>query len=326
MKGIFIDGAAGFIGSHLCERLLEKDYRIAGFDNLTGSSIDPKYKWKNIAGIVRNANFHLYEGDIRIKEKLEMPFFWENIDTVVHLAAQTGVRPSVQDPILHYKTNVIGLVNVLQLCVRYGIKNLVFASSSSVYGDNPHVPFVEGDKADSPLSPYAATKKAGENICHVFHKIYGMNIACLRPFTVYGPRQRKDMAISLFTRKIYNGEKITLFGDVSNSRDYTYVDDVVSGIIGAIEHNQGYEIYNIGGGKPISLAMLVRLIESRLGKEAEVEYSPMQVGEAHHTFACINKARRMLGYGVTVGIEEGLSRYIDWFIKEQEYVQARPPC
>lgn len=315
---ILVTGGAGFIGSHLIERLISEGHKVICFDDFSGLETSYDFKWKNIKNVIDDkSRFRLVQGDVREKGYSEIPFEQEKLDAVIHLAAKTGVRPSVQDPVLHCKVNVVGTVNVLQLCVKYGIKNLVFASSSSIYGSNSKIPFSEDDKADSPLSPYAATKKAGENMCYVYHKIYGLNVTCLRPFTVYGPRQRKEMAISSFTKKIINGSKITIFGDGSNSRDYTYVDDVVDGFIKSLYTNKGYRIYNVGCGNPVSLNDLILLIEFRLGRKAEIDYGSMQPGEVNHTYADISKAREHLGYSPKIGIEEGLRRYIDWYLSEE---------
>ncbi len=315
---ILVTGGAGFLGSHICDRLIDEGHTVVCFDTFVAST-NYLFKHSNLMSIANNPNFGIINGDIRNKEQLEVCFKWEPLDAVIHLAAQTGVRPSVQDPMLYYKTNVLGTVNILQLCAAYGIKNLVFASSSSIYGNNPIVPFREDMKADKQLSPYAATKKAGENACYVFHKLYGINVVCLRPFTVYGPRQRKEMAISSFTRKIHAGEEITLFGDATNSRDYTYVSDAVKGFISALYCNKGYEIYNIGGSNPISLSSLVEIIEQALGKKACITHDTMQLGEAYHTYADISKAKAKLGYSAIVSIEDGIKKYIDWYLGDIKY-------
>ena len=315
---ILVTGGAGFIGSHLSEALLQEGHHVVCFD-IFGEwrgSLNALYKKKNMSSIISNPQYRVFEGDLQRKEYIDIPFHNEKIDVVVHLAAQTGVRPSVQDPNVHYKVNVLGTLYLLQKCVEYGVKKLVFASSSSVYGNNPHIPFSEDDKVDYPLSPYAATKKAGENLCYVFHKLYGMDIVCLRLFTVYGPRQRKEMLISSFTNKIYNGEPVTIFGDGLNRRDYTYITDVVMAFTEVLRHIKGYEVYNIGRSDPVTLSKVINLIERKLGKKSEVNYSPMQPGEANQTYANISKARSVLGYDPEVRIEKGISLYIDWFLGE----------
>jgi len=311
---ILVTGGAGFIGSHLTERLLNRGERVICIDNFNEST-NQEFKLRNIKSIKDHSNYRLVDVDVRKKEFVEEVFSQEDIDVVFHLAAQTGVRPSVQNPVLHYKVNVIGTIHILQACVKFKVPQLIFASSSSVYGCNSKFPYNEDDKADNQLSPYAATKKAGENACFVYHKLHGLDVVCIRPFTVYGPRQRKEMAISLFTRQINEGETITIFGDGSNSRDYTYVSDAVEGFVKAIGIH-GYEIFNTGGGKPVTLKQLITMIETKLGKEAQVKYSTMQLGEVDHTCADINKSHSQLHYSAKVGIEEGLDKYIDWFRSE----------
>jgi len=316
---ILVTGGAGFIGSHLSERLLEEGHKVICFDNFSdfgGGSDYVAIKWKNISNCINDPEYKLVSGDIRNRTDVNAPFEEKKIDVVIHLAARTGVRPSVQDPPLCYKVNVLGTINVLQLCVQYNVKQLIFASSSSIYGCNSKIPFLESDKVDSPLSPYAATKKAGENICFVYHKLYDLHTTILRPFTVYGPRQRKKMAISSFTRQISNGEKITIFGDGTNSRDYTFVEDAIEGFVKSIGR-KGFEIFNIGGGNPISLSKLICLIEEKVGKKAEIEYDQMQPGEVTHTFASTEKAKILLGYSSKIKIEEGLSRYIEWYRRDK---------
>lgn len=314
---ILITGGAGFIGSHLTERLLSKEERVICIDNFNEST-NQEFKYRNIKGIRDNENYRIVDADVRRKELVDEVFAQEDIDLVFHLAAQTGVRPSVQNPVLHYKVNVIGTVNILQACVRFKVPQLIFASSSSIYGCNSKYPYSEDDKSDNQLSPYAATKKAGENICFVYHKLYGLDVTCIRPFTVYGPRQRKEMAISLFTRQIHNDEVITIFGDGSNSRDYTYVSDAVDGFVKAMGRT-GFEIFNTGGGNPVTLKQLIAMIETKLGKKAQVQYSPMQLGEVDHTCADTTKSYIELNYKAQIGIDEGLEKYINWF-KEENYV------
>lgn len=312
---ILITGGAGFIGSHLCERLIAENHKVLCYDNFTGS-VNRDFKWKNIFSLKNNDNFKLVDADILDEDNLDYIFSSNSIDIVIHLAAKTGVRPSVQDPTLHYNVNVMGLLNLLRVCNRFNVKKFVFASSSSIYGNNLNVPFKESEKSDGPLSPYAATKKACENLLYVFHWLYGFDVVCIRPFTVYGPRQRKDMAISLFTRKINNNEKITIFGDETNKRDYTYVDDIVDGFVSAMYNLKGYEVYNIGGSNPVDLKSLVSIIENKLDKKASVCYSSMQPGEAIMTHADITKARNKLGYEPKIKIEEGINRFIDWYLDE----------
>ena len=314
MSTILVTGGAGFIGSHLSERLLSEGNKVICLDNFNEST-NKLFKYRNVGDILNHDSYRLIDGDVRKKEDLDKIFTRHGIDIIIHLAAQTGVRPSVQNPVLHYKVNVVGTVNILQACVKHKVQQLIFASSSSIYGCNSKFPFAEDDKADNQLSPYAATKKAGENACYVYHSLHGLNTTCIRPFTVYGPRQRKEMAISLFTRQISNGETITIFGDGSNSRDYTYISDAVDGFVKAIGRT-GFEIFNTGGGNPISLLDLIRLIENKLGKKVNVKHSPMQLGEVNHTCADTNKSYNELGYSATVPIEEGVEKYIRWYKDE----------
>jgi len=313
---ILIVGGAGFIGSHLSERLVLEGHTVICFDNFSGSS-NANFKYKNIDSLLKSSKFYLVNGDIQNYDSIGFPFYQHKIDAVYHLAAQTGVRPSVQNPEYHYKVNVLGTLHLLKACVANGVKKIIFASSSAVYGNNPNIPFSEEDTTSFPLSPYASSKTAGEHLMYVFHKMHNIDIACLRPFTVYGPRQRKDMAISRFTRQIFNGETITIFGDGQNSRDYTFVEDIVTGFVGALDINHGYEIYNIGCSNPTTLSTLINLIETRLVMKATIEYSPMQVGEAVQTYADITKARIAFGYSPKVMIKEGIDRYIDWYLREE---------
>lgn len=240
----------------------------------------------------------------------------EKIDIVAHLAARAGVRPSIQYPLLYAEVNIRGTLSLLEACRKNNVGRLVFASSSSVYGNNPKIPFAESDPVDNPISPYAATKKAGELICHTYHHLYGINIACLRYFTVYGPRQRPEMAIHQFTRLIHQGKKVALFGDGSSRRDYTYIDDAVAGTMGALIQAQGYEIYNIGESQTISLLELIQTIEQRVGKKALIEYLPVQPGDVERTYADIRKARERLGYRPQTKIQEGLGRFVRWYLDE----------
>lgn len=312
---VLVTGGAGFIGSHLCERLIDDGHKVICYDNFTGS-VNRDFKWKNISSLKYQNKFELVDVDILVEKDVNKVFSENIIDCVFHLAAKTGIRPSVQDPVLHYNVNVMGLLNLLRACNRNNVKKFVFASSSSIYGNSPNVPFKETDKVDTQLSPYAATKKAGENLLHVFHWLYGFDVACLRPFTVYGPRQRKDMAISLFTRKINNGENITIFGNETNKRDYTYVDDVVDGFMKAMYNLRGFEVYNIGCSNPVDLNHIVGIIKHKLNKDISLDHSPMQPGEAIITHADITKARNYLGYDPKIKIEEGIIRYIEWYLDE----------
>ena len=310
-----VTGGAGFIGSHLVERLLAEGHGVIGLDNFD-NFYDPALKRRNLTRALPNPKFRLVEGDLRGEGILEKIFQEENIEIVAHLAARAGVRPSIQNPLLYSDVNIRGTLTLLEACKKHGVRRLVFASSSSVYGNNPKIPFAEVDPVDNPISPYAATKKAGELICHTYHHLYGIDVACLRYFTVYGPRQRPEMAIHQFTRLIHQGKKVALFGDGSSRRDYTYIDDAIAGTMGALIKEHGYEIYNIGESQTISLAELIQAIEQRVGKRARVEYLPAQPGDVERTYADIRKASERLGYRPQTKIEEGLDRFVRWYLDE----------
>ncbi|MDH4264833.1 MAG: GDP-mannose 4,6-dehydratase, partial [Deltaproteobacteria bacterium] len=273
-------------------------------------------KRRNLTRALQDPGFRLVEGDLRDEGILEKIFQEENIEIVAHLAARAGVRPSIQNPLLYSDVNIRGTLTLLEACKKHGVRRLVFASSSSVYGNNPKIPFAEVDPVDNPISPYAATKKAGELICHTYHHLYGIDVACLRYFTVYGPRQRPEMAIHQFTRLIHQEKKVALFGDGSSRRDYTYIDDAIAGTMGALIKEHGYEIYNIGESQTISLAELIQAIEQRVGKRARVEYLPAQPGDVERTYADIRKASERLGYRPQTKIQEGLDRFVHWYLDE----------
>jgi UDP-glucuronate 4-epimerase len=232
---------------------------------------------------------------------------------VVHLAARAGVRPSLTDPLLYQDVNIRGTIALLESCKAHGIKNFIFASSSSVYGENQRVPFTEKDLDIQPISPYGATKRAGELLCYSYHHLYGINFACLRIFTAYGPRQRPEMAIHKFTRLIDRGEKIPIYGDGSSRRDYTYIDDLIDGILGVIHYHKGFEVYNLGESQTTSLKELIQLIEKAIGKKANVERLEAQPGDVSVTYADITKAKRMLKYQPGVKMEEGIKRFVEWY-------------
>ncbi|WP_128544381.1 NAD-dependent epimerase/dehydratase family protein [Larkinella soli] len=309
---ILLTGGAGFIGSTLAEQLLSAGHRVVCLDNLD-PYYDPRLKRENLRQALAHPAFRFQEGDIRDRELLAALFSENAFDAVIHLAARAGVRPSVQDPALYYDVNVNGTLALLQAMQQAGVTKMVFASSSSVYGDSARIPFDETDPVDKPLSPYAASKRAAELLCHTFHHLYGFDIFCLRFFTVYGPRQRPEMAISHFTDQILHGRPINVFGDGSTARDYTYIDDIVSGIRKSLESLNGYEILNIGGSDPISLTGLIRVIEQTVGREALIHRLPMQPGDVQRTYATIDKARQITGYEPSVRIEEGIRRFVEWF-------------
>lgn len=312
-----VTGGAGFIGSHLIDRLLKEGHGVVCFDNFD-NFYSPVMKWGNVTCHVDNPFFKLVSGDVTNVRSLKKAFCGDKIDAVIHLAAQAGVRPSVQNPALHFEVNVIGTINVLEFCRKNKVQKIVYASSSSVYGNHPDVPFVETYKVDRPLCPYAASKKAGELICYTYHHLYGMDVACIRPFTVYGSRQRLEMAIPLFTRLIYQGQQLIVHGDGTIRRDFTHVSDVVDGIVRTLDKEHGYEIYNLGTSQTTNLNHLIKFIQDSLGieKAPDIKYAPPGEGEAQITYANIDKARQLLGYEPKMSIREGLKEYVDWYLKE----------
>jgi len=314
MSTILVTGGAGFIGSHLCERLLRDGIRVICLDNFD-SFYDPNIKIKNAERMAKRFPdlFELVTGDIRNPEHLKRIFEKNKIDSVVHLAARAGVRPSIAEPLLYQDVNIRGTMVLLEACKENGVHNFIFASSSSVYGENQRVPFKEEDLDIQPISPYGVTKRAGELLCYSYHHLYGMNIACLRIFTAYGPRQRPEMAIHKFTRLIDQGEKIPIYGDGSSRRDYTYIDDLVDGILGVIRYHNGFEIYNLGESQTTSLKELIRLIEEAFGKKVNIEMLEPQPGDVSTTYADITKAKRMLKYQPNVKMEEGIKRFVEWY-------------
>lgn len=307
-----VTGGAGFVGSHLIENLLAEGHHIVCLDNFN-KYYNPSIKRSNIQTALKNDQYQLIEGDILDDELLQSLFSGNSFDVIVHLAARAGVRPSIQDPLLYERVNVQGTMNLLEQCRIHGIKRFVFASSSSVYGANKKVPFSELDSVDNPISPYAATKKAGELICYTYHQLYGISVNCLRFFTVYGPRQRPDMAIHKFARLIHDGKPIPVFAQGKSKRDYTFIDDIVQGIKAAINHCDGYRIYNLGESKTVDLMYLIELLQKNLGKKAELEFLPDQPGDVPITYADISRAKQELKYNPQVGIEDGIERFTAWF-------------
>lgn len=314
MKAV-VTGAAGFIGSHLTERLLNDGWSVTGIDNFD-EFYDPRIKRRNIAACLSNPRFKLVEADIRNKAAMEQAIAGDT-ETIVHLAARAGVRPSIADPVLYADVNVNGTVVLLEVARQRGIPKFIFASSSSVYGNNRKVPFSEGDNVDFPISPYAATKKAGELICHTYHHLHGLAVNCLRFFTVYGPRQRPDLAIHKFARLIEQGKPIPVYGDGTMMRDFTYIDDIVNGVVAAIDRCTGYDIYNLGESRPVSVNDLIADLEFALGKKAVKNYLPLQPGDVDRTFADVSKAERDLGYKPATDIRTGLARFVAWLRQEQ---------
>ncbi|HEX8898289.1 MAG TPA: GDP-mannose 4,6-dehydratase [Chthoniobacterales bacterium] len=318
MRSILITGGAGFIGSHLVDRLIaEDDWRLTIVDDFN-DFYDPSLKRANVEPHLANPNFKLVTADIRDFYSLHEVFNEGRFDCVVHLAARAGVRPSLTEPRLFVETNINGTTNPLELARQHGVKQFVFGSSSSVYGENQKVPFSEDDPIFNPISPYAATKAAGELLCHTYAHLYDIRVVCLRFFTVYGARQRPDLAIHKFAKLIENDQPIPVFGDGTTRRDYTYIDDIVAGVRAAIDYDESpYEIINLGESRTVELRELISLLERALGKRAQVDRQPTQPGDVPQTFADITKARRLLHYNPQTQIEDGIERFVEWFRKRQ---------
>ena len=308
---VLVTGGAGFIGSHLCERLLSDGEEVVCLDNFD-PFYDPQIKRKNIACCLENKSFSLVEGDIRDGECVAKVLAEKGVDIIVHLAAKAGVRPSIEEPLVYQDVNINGTMVLLEGAKQYGVRKFIFGSSSSVYGNNKKVPFSEDDNVDYPISPYAATKKAGELICHSYHHLYDIDIMSLRFFTVYGARQRPDLAIHKFARLIESNQPIPVFGDGSMRRDFTYVEDIIQGVIGAMHNCRGYEIYNLGESQPIRLDRLIEEIEKALGKKAIINRLPVQPGDVRQTYADISKAQKRLGYKPNTDITTGLRHFVSW--------------
>ncbi|MFN2510498.1 MAG: GDP-mannose 4,6-dehydratase [Pyrinomonadaceae bacterium] len=314
MKNILITGGAGFIGSHLVDHLLaEGDWAVTVVDDFN-DFYAPEIKRHNVRGHQENPDYKLIEADIRVPTALEPVFNQTQFEAIVHLAARAGVRPSLSDPQLYAETNINGTVNLLEEARRHRVKQFVFGSSSSVYGINAKVPFSEEDPIRQPISPYAATKAAGELLCHTYSHLYDLRTVCLRFFTVYGARQRPDLAIHKFARLISEGKPIPVFGDGGSSRDYTYIDDIIAGVRAAIDFDQtNYDVFNLGESRTVELRELISLIELELGQKAIIESQPWQPGDVPQTFADISKARRLLGYNPQTQIEDGIRKFVEWF-------------
>ena len=314
MKNLLVTGGAGFIGSHLVDRLLATDIEHVSVVDDFNSFYDPSIKRDNIREHLKDSRYQIHEVDIRDRDALAEVFKANNFDCVVHLAARAGVRPSLAEPQLYTETNVNGTLNLLDLAREHHVKQFVFGSSSSVYGINAKVPFSEDDPIRQPISPYAATKGAGELLCHTYSHLYGMRCICLRFFTVYGPRQRPDLAIHKFAKLISQHQPIPVFGDGTTRRDYTYVDDIIDGVIAAIDYDRScYEVINLGESRTVELNELISLLEKELDSHANIDRQPPQPGDVPQTFADISKARALLGYQPKTQIEEGLHRFVEWF-------------
>jgi UDP-glucuronate 4-epimerase len=312
---VLVTGGAGFIGSHLVEKLLAAGHEVVILDDFN-DFYDPQIKHANIEGFAKDATVcHI---DLRDSSSVRSLFHREKVDAIAHLAARAGVRPSIQQPRLYYDTNVTGTLHLLEAARVTGIERFIFASSSSVYGASKTSPFSEDQHLTQTLSPYGATKVAGEFLCSTYSHLYQMRVVALRYFTVYGPRQRPDLAIHQFTRRIYTGQPIDQFGDGSTRRDYTYIDDVIQGTVAALDYEgPRYDVFNLGESETIQLKELISAIENALGKKAIINRLPEQLGDMPLTCADISKARKLLGYKPTTRLSDGLPRFIDWFFRSQ---------
>lgn len=309
---IFVTGGAGFIGSHLCENLLKNGHQVVCLDNFD-PFYQPGIKERNIAGLLNNPNFNLLRGDIRDRLILDDIFRSRSVDAVVHLAAKAGVRPSIQQPVEYMDVNVTGTASLLEAMHQAGVKRFIFGSSSSIYGNQEKMPFSESDDVSFPISPYAASKRSGELLAHTYHHLHGMEVACLRFFTVYGPRQRPDLAIHKFTQMALAGQPIPLYGDGLTRRDYTYVEDIVGGISRLLDNrNWGFEIFNLGCGQPITLLDMVHALEQALNKTLKINYLEKQPGDVEQTHADISKARSFFGYHPSISFADGVRRFVEW--------------
>jgi len=317
---ILVTGAAGFIGSHLCRALLGRGDRVIGLDNF--DSFYPRaQKEDNLAFAAEAGPLEFVKGDLREAETLDRCLTTGTgaPEAVIHLAALAGVRPSLGDPLRYQDVNLNGTTQLLEAMRRHGVTRLIFASSSSVYGRNSQIPFREDCPVDSPISPYAATKKAGELLTHVYHHLYGFSVHCLRFFTVYGPRQRPDLAIRKFAELINAGRPITIFGDGSQSRDFTYIDDIVAGILASLDRLTGYRVFNLGRGLTVSVIRLVELLGAALGQAPLIERRPPQPGDMGHTQAAIDRAARELGFNPATDLEDGLKLFTAWLTDNNGY-------
>jgi len=318
---ILVTGGAGFIGSNLLDRLSGGGEDLVCWDDFN-DYYDPRIKRGNIAPLLQAKRIRLYEGDICDRDLGEKIFRENKIRTVVHLAARAGVRPSLKDPLLYERTNGVGTATLLELARKHEIAKFVFGSSSSVYGNSRRLPFSEDDPVDAPISPYAVTKRAGELMCHTYHAVHKMNIACLRFFTVYGPRGRPDMAIYLFTDKMERGQEIVMYGDGSTRRDYTFVSDILDGIEGAMRFDGGFGIFNLGESRTTELRRLIELVAQATGREPKIRREPPQPGDVDATYADISRARQSLGYNPGFPIEKGIPLFVEWYRKHVRPLKA----
>jgi len=318
---ILITGGAGFIGSHLADRRLERGDRVVVLDDFN-DFYDPQVKRANVAPHLSNPCYRIVEGDIRDGRLVDSLFQSERFDAVIHLAARAGVRPSIAEPVLYEEVNCVGTLRLLEAAAAHGNPRFLFASSSSVYGANSRLPFREDDPIDKPISPYATTKRSGELLVFNYHHLRGLPAVCLRFFTVYGPRQRPEMAIARFIRGIEAGAPIPFYGDGTSRRDYTYIDDIAEGVEAALASDIAFDIVNLGGARPVTLADLVRAVEAATGGTARLERLPAQPGDMPVTFASVEKAERLLGFRARVPLAEGLRRSVEWHRRQTRSVTA----
>ena len=312
-ENILVTGCAGFIGMHLSKTLLEQGHRVIGVDNLN-DYYDVRLKNDRLMTLKKYELFSFIKLDISNKEALESVFKSNSIDKVVNLAAQAGVRYSLENPNSYIESNVLGFMNILECCRHYNIKGLVYASSSSVYGGNTVIPFSVDHVVDSPISIYAASKKANELMAHSYYHLFGLKSTGLRFFTVYGSWGRPDMAMYIFAEKILKGEPISVYNYGKMKRDFTYIDDIVSGVISSIENNFNFEIFNLGNSSSEPLMDVISILESKIGKNAIINYEPMQLGDVVNTFADIEKSKLKLGFSPKTKIKEGISHFLDWYL------------
>ena len=307
-----VTGGAGFIGSHVIKTLLDRNDFVVCIDDFN-DYYDPKLKEYRINEFIQHKNFKLYRKDIRDFKAIEKIFIENKIDKVIHLAARAGVRSSISNPLLYEEVNINGTLKLLELAKEFKIKNFIFASSSSVYGETMKLPFSEKNPCNSPISPYGATKCAGELLCYTYHCLYKIPITCLRFFTVYGPKGRPDMALFKFTKLISEGKEIPVFGQGNMKRNFTYISDIVDGIVAAADKNLNFEIINLGGSETIDLKVFIKIIEKAFGKKAKKKQLPMQPGDVRTTWADCSKAERLLDYAPKIKIEEGIKLFVEWF-------------
>jgi UDP-glucuronate 4-epimerase len=314
MSKTLVTGGAGFIGSSLTAQLLLKQNQVICVDDFN-DYYPPRYKKENIAPFLKHKKFTLYKGDIRNEKFLEKVFSKTKPTIIIHLAARAGVRPSILEPKLYFDVNLLGTINLLELAKRFSVSQFILGSSSSIYGNNAQIPFCEDEQNLQPISPYGISKLAAEKECYLYNTLYGLPVTILRFFTVYGPKGRPDMAPYLFTKAILKGKTIKKFGDGTSYRDYTYIDDIVNGLIRATDKNLNFEIINLGNSTPATLNEFINTLELIIGKKAKIKKCQEQQGDVSKTYANINKAKKLLSWSPNVNLKEGLEKFVDWFLK-----------